>query len=75
MSIDIVIRAKDINGNLIYIISENNNWRFMDKNMQSMALSNYSTNAAELYIALDEVKSKAFAVLVLKNYSNLKDIT
>ncbi len=70
MTIDITVRAKDFYGNTIYFIRENGHWGAMSKSCIPEAFSNFSSNSAELYIALANCKFKSDAIQIINKYGN-----
>jgi hypothetical protein len=68
MTIDITVRAKDFYGNTIYFIRENGHWGAMSKSCIPEAFSNFSSNSAELYIALANCETKEGAVYSVNKY-------
>jgi hypothetical protein len=70
MTIDIVIRAGDNFGNTIYFIRENGHWRSMTENCTPLSFSNYSSNSAELYIALENSSTKEDATNAVNTYAD-----
>jgi hypothetical protein len=70
MSIDITVRAEDFYGNPIYFVLEKGRWSAMNKSGQGEALSNFSSNAAELYIALSNSEGKSDAIRAVNKYAD-----
>jgi len=69
MTIEISIEAEDLNHNKIYFIFENGHWGAINKACMSLGFSNFSSNSAELYIALDSCKTKIDAIRAIEKYA------
>ena len=75
MAVKYYIRAKDLQGNYVYFIYEYSEWKIVNKDLRSLALSNISSNAAEFYIELSKCDDRTSARLTIKEYGDyLKEI-
>jgi|WetSurSiteA1Bulk_404760.scaffolds.fasta_scaffold00222_21 hypothetical protein len=70
MTIKISVQAEDLYGNPIYFILQNGRWSAIDKFCLPHALSNFSGNGAELYIALANCESKSDAIRAINKHAN-----
>jgi len=70
MTITITVRAEDFYGSPIYFVLENNHWYAMNKSGVHESFSNFSSNSAELYIALANCECKSGAISSINKYAD-----
>lgn len=68
MTIAITVRAEDFYGNPIYFTLKNGHWGAMSKSCIPLSFSNFSSNGAELYIALENSESKSDAIRAINKH-------
>jgi uncharacterized pyridoxamine 5'-phosphate oxidase family protein len=71
MTIDIVVRARDSIGNKVYFCKrDEKGWFSMAQDGSSVSFSSYTSNAAELIIALENSTTKEEAIVALKKWGD-----
>jgi hypothetical protein len=71
MTIDIVVRAEDSMGNKVYFCKRGEKgWFSMTQDGASASFSFYTSNAAELTIALENSTTKEEAIVALKKWGD-----
>jgi hypothetical protein len=70
MTIQISVQGEDFYGNKIYFIFENGYWYAMNQRGIHEAFSNFSSNSAELHIALANCESKSGAISAINKYAD-----
>jgi hypothetical protein len=62
MTVTASVQVEDNFGNKFYFILEKGRWNVMHVNGMQYSLSNFSSNSAELYIALANCETKSDAI-------------
>jgi|WetSurSiteA1Bulk_404760.scaffolds.fasta_scaffold54820_4 hypothetical protein len=70
MTVTASVQVEDNYGNKYYFILEKGRWSVMHASGIPYALSNFSSNSAEFYIALANCESKSEAIMVINKHGN-----
>lgn len=70
MTVTASVQVEDFYSNKFYFILENGHWGVIHSSGIPYALSNFSSNSAEFYIALANCASKSEAIMIINKHAD-----